>query len=106
MFQKHLGLTEDLKLNFLEHLKSITRKIGKTMYMMRKCQSIIPKSSLLTFYQTFMRSQLDYANIIYDQECNFSFLKKLESLQYSACVAVISAIKDTSQEKIYEELDL
>ena len=56
MFQKHLGLTEDLKLNFLEHMKNITRKIGKTMYMMRKCQSIIPKSSLLTLYQTFMRS--------------------------------------------------
>ena len=31
LFQKHLGLTLDIKLNFLEHIKSITKKISKTM---------------------------------------------------------------------------
>ena len=27
LFQKHLGLTLDVKLNFLEHIRSITKKI-------------------------------------------------------------------------------
>ena len=31
LFQKHLGLTLDIKLNFSEHIKSITKKISKTM---------------------------------------------------------------------------
>ena len=29
--QKHLGLTIDVKLNFVEHIKNITQKISKTM---------------------------------------------------------------------------
>ena len=48
LFQKHLGLTLDIKLNFSEHVKSITRKISKTMGLLRKFQQILPRSSLLT----------------------------------------------------------
>ena len=36
LFQKHLGLTLDIKLNFSEHIKSITRKISKTLGLLRK----------------------------------------------------------------------
>ena len=36
LFQKHLGLTLDIKLNFLEHIKNITKKIRKTMALLRK----------------------------------------------------------------------
>ena len=72
LFQKHLGLTLDIKLNFSEHIKSITRKISKTMGLLRKFQQILPRSSLLTIYKTFIRSRLDYA-IIYDQAYNSAF---------------------------------
>ena len=50
LFQKHLGLTLDVKLNFSEHIKSITRKISKTMSLLRKFQQILLRSSLLTIY--------------------------------------------------------
>ena len=36
LFQKHLGLTLDIKLNFSEHIKNITKKISKTMGLLRK----------------------------------------------------------------------
>ena len=36
LFQKHLGLILDIKLNFSEHIKSITKKISKTMGLLRK----------------------------------------------------------------------
>ena len=36
LFQKHLGLTLDIKLHFSEHVKSITKKISKTMGLLRK----------------------------------------------------------------------
>ena len=38
LFQKHLGLTISIKLNFSEHIKSVTKKISKTMGLLRKFQ--------------------------------------------------------------------
>ena len=66
LFQKHLGLTLDIKLKFSEYIKSIAKRISKTMGLLRKFQQILPKSTLLTIYKTFIRSRLDYADIIYD----------------------------------------
>ena len=48
LFQKHLGLTLDIKLNFSEYIKSITKKISKTMGLLRTFQQILLRSSLLT----------------------------------------------------------
>ena len=104
--QKHLGLTLDVKLNFVEHIKNITQKISKTMGLLRRFQPILPRSSLLTIYKTFIRSQLDFADVIYDQACNSSFHEKLESIKYNACLAITGAIRGTSSEKLYQELGL
>ena len=60
--QKHLGLTLD-----------ITQKINKTMGLLHRFQRKFPKSSLLTIHKTFIRSQSDFADVIYDQACNSSF---------------------------------
>ena len=90
----------------MEHIKSITKKISKTMGLLRKFQQILPRSTLLTIYKTFIRSRLDYADIVYDQAYNSAFHDKLESIQYNACLAVTGAIRGTSTEKIYEELGL
>ena len=103
LFQKHLGLTLDIKLNFSGHIKSITKKISKTMGLLRKFQQILPRSTLLTIYKTFIRSRLDYADIVYDQAYNSAFH---ESIQYNACLAITGAIRGTSTEKIYQELGL
>ena len=61
----------------LEHIKSITQKISKTMGLLRKFQQIMPRSSLLNMFQTFIRSRLDYADVIYDQGYNSAFHDKL-----------------------------
>ena len=66
----------------------------------------MPRSSLLTIYKTFIRSQLDYADVIYDQAYNSAFYDKLESIQYNAWLAITGAIRGTSTEKIYQELGL
>ena len=106
LFQKHLGLTLDIKLNFSEHIKSITKKISKTMGLLRKFQQILPRSTLLTIYKTFIRCWLDYPDIVYDQAYNSAFHDKLESIQYYACLAITGAIRSTSTERIYQELGL
>ena len=102
--QKHLGLTLDV--NFVEHIKNITHKISKTVGLLRRFQPILPRSSLLTIYKTFIRGQLDFADVIYNQACNSSFHEKLESIQCKACLAITGAIRGTSSEKLYQELGL
>ena len=106
LFPKHLGLTLDIKLNFSEHIKSITKKISKAMGLLRKFPQFLPRSTLLTIYKTFIRSRLDYADIIYDQAYNTAFHDKHESIQCNACLAITGAIRGTSTEKIYQELGL
>ena len=104
--QKHLGLILDNKLNFNEHLKGVLDKISKTMGLIRKFQPILPRFSLLTIYKTFVRPHLDYGDMIYDQTYNASFHRKLESIQYSACLAITGTIRGTSYEKLNQELGL
>ena len=102
--QKYLVLTLDIKLNLLEHTKSITKKYGKTMGLLRKFQQILPRLSLFIIYKTFIRSRLDYVNIVYDQAYNSAFHDKLESIQYDICLAITGATRGSSTEKMYQEL--
>ena len=78
--QKHLGMFLDYKLNFEEHLKTIVNKINKTIGLLREFQNFLPRKSLLTIYKSYIRPQLDYGDIIYDQTYNTSFHQRLESL--------------------------
>ena len=63
------------------------------MGLIRKFQTILPRFSLLTIYKTFARPHLDYGDMIYDQTYNALFHRKLESIQYSACLANTGTIR-------------
>ena len=76
------------------------------MILLCRFQPILPRSSLLTIYKTFIRSQLYFVDVIYDQPCNSSFHEKLESIQCNACLTITGAIRGTSSEKLYQELGL
>ena len=103
---KHLGMIFDSKLSFDEHLKSVLKKISKTVGLLRKFQGILPRTSLITIYKLFARPHLDYGDIIYDQTFNESFHQRIESIQYNAAIAITGAIRGTSSEKLYQELGL
>ena len=96
----------DKKLTFEEHLKKVESKVNKTIGFIRKLQNVLPRSALLTIYKSFIRPHLDYGDMIYDKAFNESFHAKLESLQYDATMAITGAIRGSSTEKIYEELNL
>ena len=101
--QKHLELTLDSKLSFNEHK---IHQANKGVGLLRKLQAFLPCNSLLTIYKSFIRPLLDYADVIYDQTSNASFSKKIESVQYSAALAITGAIKGSSREKLFQELGL
>ena len=76
------------------------------MDLLRRFQPNLPRSSLLFVHKTFIRSQLDFADVICDKPCNSSFHEKLESIQYNACLEITGAIRGTSSLKLYQELAL
>ena len=78
--QKHLGMFLDSKLNFSEHLKTIFQKTNKTIGLLRKLQTLLPRARLITIYKSFIRSHLDYGDVIYDQTFNMSFQQKMETI--------------------------
>ena len=85
IYQKHLGIRIDSKLTFENHLRMVTTKINKTIGLLCNLQNLLPRTALITIYKAFVRSHLDYGDILYDQVFNLSFHQKLESIQYSRC---------------------
>ena len=57
-------------------------------------QNILPRGSLLTIFKSFVRPHLDYGDVIYDQSYNNAFHQKMESMQYTAVLAITGAIKE------------
>ena len=74
--QKHLGLALNSKLLFNEHINDRVHQTSKDVQL-RKMQTILPCTSLLTIYELFIR-HLDHAYVIYDQSSNASFSKNIE----------------------------
>ena len=81
----------DSKLNFSEHLKTIG--------LLRKLQTLLPRAPLITIYKLFIRPHLDYGDMIYDQTFNM-FQQKMETIQYNATLAITGAIRGSSREKL------
>ena len=89
---------------FEEHLRLVFGKLNKTIGLLCKLQCLIPRSALLTINKTFARSHLDYGDIMNKQAYNSSFYQKIESAQYSICLAIRGAIRGISKEKLFSEL--
>ena len=81
-------------------------KANKAIEIIRKLNNILPCHSLLTIYRSFVRPDLDYGDVIYDQAGNESVSSKIERVQYNVSLAITGAIRGTFQEKLYQELDL
>ena len=51
---------------------------NKGINFFRKFQPILPCASLLAIYKSFLRTLLDYVNVIYEQPSNALFFEKIE----------------------------
>ena len=69
----------------------ILRKVNKTLWLLCNFHNILPRSVLLAIYIAFVRSHLDYGDIIYDQAYNANFHQKLEQIQCNSCLAITGA---------------
>ena len=108
----------DSDLSYVHHIKSISNKVNKTIGLLRKFQLILRSHSLIRIYKTFIRSYLDYGDLIYDRRkirphLDYGdviyaepFHQRLEFIQYNDAIAITGAIRGTSLEKLFQELRL
>ena len=65
----------------------------------KKLSGFLPRHSLITLYKSFTQPHLDYADI-YDQPNNLDLCNKIGTCQYNAALAITSAIRGSSKDKI------
>ena len=100
---KHLGiiLTDDL--NWNEHITQITNSAGKCVDVLNALKYKLDCKTLEKLYLSFVRSKLEYGNIIWDN-CTQDQIDMLENVQLRAAKIVSGAIRRTHTELLYKEL--
>ena len=78
----------DTKLDVSFHLKNAENNINKTKGLVRKLQNPLPKTSLITFFKSFIRPHIDHGDMIYDRAYNTSFHQNIESIQCNVALAI------------------
>ena len=68
----------DDKHNFKKHIDKKLCKVKKGIRILRKLYHFIPKLALLRIYKTFIRTHLDYGDIICNWSSNASFSDEIE----------------------------
>ena len=63
LFQKHLGMHPDEELTFKYHINEKINKANKGIGIIYKLNNILPRSTLLTIYRSFIWSHLDYGDV-------------------------------------------
>ena len=111
---KHLGIVLDSKLSFSAHIKSAISKTRKGIGLLKYLSKYLPRHTLNELYKLYVRPHLDYGDVTYHipaKICEFSqntflpnLMDKIESVQYSAALAITGAWRGTSQRKLYAEL--
>ena len=91
--RKQLALLLDEKLKFSDHINEKLKKVTKSIYLLRKLNFTLPRSSLLIIYKSFTRPHLDYGDIVCDHPNKSYLSEKIEPLQYNAALEITGAIK-------------
>ena len=69
---------------------------------MKKNSLILSRKSLLTIYKSFLRPNLDYADIIYNKPSNQSLKRKIEMVHYNSALIITGAFKGNSRDNLYQ----
>ena len=94
------------ELNCLNICLTIVQKANKTIGLLCKLQTLLPRAPLITIFKSFIRPHLDYGDMIYDQTFNMSLQQKMETIHSNAALAITGAIRGSFREKLYQEFGL
>ena len=69
--------------------------VNKAVALLHKFQNILLRPVLLTIYESFVSTHLNYSNMIYDQAVNNYLHQKIKYLKCNADLAIIGVIRGT-----------
>ena len=73
---------------------------------MKKLSLFLSPKTLLTIYKSFVRPNLDYADMIYNKPFNESFKTQIEMIQHRVVLVITGEIKGTSCHRLYQIIGL
>ena len=102
---KHLRVIFNNKMSWRDHINDICKKCNKRLDIIQKMRCILPRSCIEKLYKSFIRSLLDYTDVIYDNCCKFD-TDKLEHVQCRACIIATGAIRLTKHKTLLQEVGI
>ena len=99
---KHLGLIFSSDATWTEHIVYKVERAWKRIGSLRRNRFMLDRVSLLKLYTTYIRSLLEYANIIWDN-CSIENKRNLECIQIEAAHKITVATKLCGIQKLYKD---
>lgn len=100
---KHLGVTICSDLSWRIHIFNVYEKASKKLNLLKGLKFKLGRETLIQLYKCLIRSQMEYADVLWDG-CSVSESDLLEHLQYQSAKVVTGAMKGTSKSRLLEEL--
>ena len=97
----NINITLDSKLSFSAHIQAAIAKLRKAIGMLKFMSKCLSRNTLSELYKLYIRPHLDYGDVINPvpqrDDCSGNYLvEKLESVQYSAALAVTGTWRGTT----------
>ena len=105
---KYLGLTLDQKLTFRLHIENVRIKCLRKMRILQRLLNTpwgCHEKTLINFYKTYIRSQIDYGLIVYGS-CSNTLLCSLETVQNTMIRAILGLRNHTKTNFLLSESGL
>ena len=98
-----LGLHLNDRMNWDEHINHVINKASKKIGVIWKLSREIPRFAVENIYTTFIRPQLEYGGVIYNN-CTAEQSERLEAFQRRAAIACTRSFNRTSTVELLQEL--
>jgi len=85
---KILGVQIDENLTWAEHIKSVTLKMSRNIWLLSQIRRYLSIDHRIIFYKSYIQPHIDYCNIVWSS-CSQTCLAKIERLQKRACKVIV-----------------
>ena len=102
-FHKHLGIYFSNDGSWHKHIDYIKEKAWTRINIMRRLKYVLDRKSLEIIYTTFIRPILQYADVIWDNCCDYE-KRELEKIQIETARVASGTTKLISIQNLYKEI--
>ena len=100
---RYLGVMIDEHLDWSTHVETLSNKIVRDIYLLKRIKQFIGQRIALLFYKSVIQSKFDYCDIVWGN-VGKGFARKLQILQNRALRTVMGVDWTVSSETVYNTL--